>query len=39
MFDKQRPGPERCTDAVSFTPKEFRPMRIVIDDEDSNRRG
>jgi hypothetical protein len=39
MFDQQRAAPERCTDAVSFPLKELQPMRIVVDNDDSSRRG
>jgi hypothetical protein len=39
MFDQQRAAPERSTDSVSFALKELRPMRIVVDNDDSSRRG
>jgi len=35
MFNPQRPAPEHGADSVSLTPKELRPLRIVIRDQNS----
>jgi hypothetical protein len=39
MFDQQRAALERSTYSVSFTLKELRPVRIVVDNDNSSRRG